>query len=144
MKLKILDLLHSGAAINLTEAARQLGVNPQRAQDWKKSDEEFAQAVTDSQQILADNLESRLSKIENFIPMMFLLKKIRPEYRDNYRQTQIDPKFMEFLTKLAQIRQQPPEIQAPAAQIIDVQPIPVPLERAVPQKIKEALQNDKS
>ncbi len=84
-KKAVLFLFEEEKAITLTQAAELVGVPKLKLHSWAKRDKEWAAQIRVSREIFADRLEERLTNINNFIPMMFLLKKIRPDYRDNAR-----------------------------------------------------------
>lgn len=71
--------------------------------------------VAQAQQIQADRLEKELDNMNNPVARIFRLKKLRPEYRDNYRATVVSDSMEKLLTKLTEIgqkvleaRQEPP------------------------------------
>jgi len=84
-KRAILDLLETEQAQNLTQAAEKLNIPKIQAHHWVKSDTEFADRVKLALEIVADRMEQTLDSKENVIGMIFRLKKLRPEYKDDYK-----------------------------------------------------------
>ena len=84
LKETILELLEAELALNVTDAARQLNVNPARVYGWFKADPVWKALIAATDDVKADSLEKKLTESKNVIAFMFLLKKIRPEYRENY------------------------------------------------------------
>ncbi len=83
---QIISLIEREKAYTLTEAADQLGLPKTRVHQWHKADKEFAALVDTVEQIKADRLEKELAQHAGqgmVIAKMFLLKKLRPEYREN-------------------------------------------------------------
>jgi len=109
VKFAILDKLTKGEAKTISEAARQLEISPQRVYSWGKSDPDFREAVSATREVVADELEERLRSHGNFIPLMFLLKAYRPEFRENYRFDGVNSKMDEILAELSRKAKQPEE-----------------------------------
>lgn len=84
-KADILELLATGKAMNLTEAARKLDLNPSAVLYWAEQDEDFAELVKIAREVTADDLETELRGHKNFIPQMMILKGLRPMYRENFK-----------------------------------------------------------
>ena len=80
-----MEALTSGSARTIAGAARICGIKPIQAHNWAQHDKEFHEAIEMAGQVLADDLEDELRNNANFIPKMFLLKKLRPSYRDSYK-----------------------------------------------------------
>jgi len=85
VKQAILTLIEAEEADNLTEACKKIGMSPLRAYWWLDHDAEWAGRVRQAQNIVADRLEADLDAMNNPVARIFRLKKLRPEYRDNYR-----------------------------------------------------------
>lgn len=126
MKEDILRLIGLGEAKTLSDAARQLGVNPTQPHSWAEADPEFAQLYRQARQVIADQIEKELIESENIIAKIFLLKGYRPEFRDNYKTIEIhDTRTRQLLEDLRRLmalpdaaettaKEKPLELQAPA------------------------------
>lgn len=97
-KLKIINLLMTGKAYNITDACEQAGILPQLAFGWAKRDETFAAIIQNVHEVVADELEKELREYDHFIPKMFLLKAYRPEFRDNHK-VNVTSETLELLLK---------------------------------------------
>jgi len=85
VKQAILTLIEAEEADNLTEACKKIGMSPLQAYWWLDHDAEWAGRIRQAQNIVADRLEADLDAMNNPVARIFRLKKLRPEYRDNYR-----------------------------------------------------------
>lgn len=82
--------------MTVTEAAKYAGINRRTAYDWRDQSQAFANAwddaITESVEIslfkyeeeLRDRALNRNDKNSHLL-LMFLIKKLNPEYRDNYK-----------------------------------------------------------
>jgi transposase-like protein len=80
------------AGNTVSKAAQACGVHRRTLYDWRDQDPEFRaaweEAITASVEILEDEVRTRaLDRTDKFshLLLMFLLKKHRPEYRENYK-----------------------------------------------------------
>lgn len=105
-KLQIIRLLENGEIFTLTAAAQALGISAATVQYWANRDEEFAESVKLAKEVLADQLEVKLAAHSNFIPQMFMLKGIRPWYRDNYKVPPTTSEAKELLQQLVALGKQ--------------------------------------
>lgn len=80
-----LELIESEQADNLTEAAHILGINPTILYRLAERDATWASDIKIAQNIKADRLEADLDRMNNPLARIFRLKKLRPEYRDNFK-----------------------------------------------------------
>lgn len=94
----------SGRTSTLSKAAEIAGYRSAQAYHWSQDDPDFKVALELADEILADSIEQKLIDSPNFIPQMFLLKAIRPKYRDNYRTFETNSKLEELLTRLRDLR----------------------------------------
>lgn len=125
-KHKIIQLLCDGTAQTISDAARQCGLKPVNVWHWGRTDPDFKDALYAAQEVLADTLERKLTDSHNFIPWMFLLKKIRPEYKDNYRFDGTSSKMQEILEELSKLSKEPKQLPAPniiEGQFVGISPI---------------------
>ena len=122
-KHKILELLSSGDATTISEAARSINVEPHKVYTWGRSDPDFREAVTAAREVVADDIEKRLQNHPNFIPLMFLLKAYRPEFRENYRYGGTDSKLEEILGELSRKAQEEP-LPTPEPEKVEKPPEP--------------------
>lgn len=99
-KAKILDLLSSGQCDNLTDAANLVELPPILVHSWATYDKDFGAFVRLAREVVADQLEHKLTKHENFIPNMMILKGIRPMYRDNFKVDLDSSKLEELLAEI--------------------------------------------
>ncbi len=119
-KLKILELLSNGTATTLSDAATMAGVRPANVWHWNETDPDFQSMLKLTDEVVADRIEKDIQTSKNPILMMFLLKKIRPEYRDNYRTYEVSGKLTELLEKLRELacpKQLPPSVTVEAIEI---------------------------
>jgi hypothetical protein len=105
VKQAVIDLLESEEADNLSEAAKKLSVSPLVLYHLMERDKVWAEQIRVAQNIKADALEARLDVMNNPIGLIFRLKKIRPEYRDNYKFDFNTEKLETLLKKLAELGQ---------------------------------------
>ncbi len=122
-KQAILQLLESEAAKNLSQAADFLGIPKLRAHVWYDDDPDWAKLVRQAQQITADRLEETIDSKENIIGLIFRLKKLRPEYRDNFKVEVHNEKTRFLLEELRQLGSQPTALPSPAPGIAAPEPI---------------------
>lgn len=99
IKGEIVNLLETEQAYNLTEACDKLEISKLQVHSWGKTDKDWAALVKVADKIKADRLEKLLFSTdkERTIAWMFLLKKLNPEYRENYK---IELSTSESLEKL--------------------------------------------
>ena len=100
LKHKVLELFEQGTVRTLTEAARKLNIRPTLLYTWKESDAEWAHALRLAEQVQADELEAKLDENANPVAAIFRLKKLRPEYRDNYHLFVETPTLQKLLEEL--------------------------------------------
>lgn len=99
LKEQVIALIALGEAENLSQACRQLEVDPLTAYRWESTDKRFKEEVNLAQQVVADRLEEDLDRMNNPLARIFRLKKLRPEYRDNAPQP-VSSNFQELLREL--------------------------------------------
>jgi hypothetical protein len=90
-KMKFLTALQTGNSV--TRACELSAVGRRTAYYWRSEDQEFAdawqEALDSSVEVLEDKVRARAlddSDPKSHIMLMFLLKKLRPEYRENYKE----------------------------------------------------------
>lgn len=105
LKEQIVALVASGEAENISQACRQLEIDPISAYRWEKTDKTFKEDVVLAQQVVADRLEEDLDRMNNPLARIFRLKKLRPEYRDNAPQP-VSSNFQELLKELKKAGQE--------------------------------------
>ena len=103
-KARILELLASGKATTITDAADKVGVEAARVYAWGKNDPDFRDMLALSREVVADRLEKELAEHANFIPKMMILKGLRPMYRDSYKTPMDDNKLRELLEALKNVK----------------------------------------
>lgn len=106
LKRKITDLLESRTAKRLTDAAKMVGLSPRKAYQWKYEDKDWQNELRIIDQIEADELENELEINKSVVrgsAIAFRLKKLRPEYRDNYRFVVTDYGLKDLITELKQV-----------------------------------------
>jgi len=99
-KYRVLDIMQRGMAKTIADAARIAGFEPHLVYKWAFDDKDFLQMMKLTREIVADDLESKLQRHGNFIPLMFLLKAYRPMFRDNYKIDIGTDKMEELLSEL--------------------------------------------
>ena len=100
-KRKLVALLNTEEATNLTDAANLLEMPPIDAHRWYKNDKLFREDVQLAEQIRADRLLQSLDEKDHVLGLMFHIKKIRPEFRDNAK---IEIQNNQFATLMENIR----------------------------------------
>lgn len=101
-KLTFLMNLAGGKSVKL--AAETAGINRRTVYDWRDQDAEFARAwedaISGSVEVLEDEVRDRaLDRADknSHILLMFLVKRHRPEYRENYKtEILVDHKVKEY------------------------------------------------
>jgi len=106
-KMLILDKLESGEAFTLSEAANQIGIMPVRAYSWSKYDPDFREMIALARQVRADRLEMELTNSNNIVAKIFILKGLRPEFRENYKVEVSDTRFVDLLEELRRLGREP-------------------------------------
>lgn len=139
-KKAILQLLESEAAKNLSQAADFLGIPKLRAHSWYDDDPDWARLVRQAQQITADRLEEEIDEKGNIIGLIFRLKKLRPEYRENFKVEVHNEKTRVLLEELRQLGSLPMALPSPAPSL----PAPEPnlLAETIKRVNEEALVKD--
>ncbi len=102
IKQSIIDLYDKRRVRTLSEAADCLHISKLLLFSWRRSDPVWAARLNEAENIFADELEAQLLDVELKMPQiiarMFLLKKIRPNYRDTYRDGGgTSPEFTELM-----------------------------------------------
>jgi hypothetical protein len=72
-----------------TAGARTAGISIFTVYKWKRDDPEFKQMCEEAEEIITQGLEEEAivrAKEKSDLLLMFLLKKRRPEYRDNWKE----------------------------------------------------------
>jgi len=106
---KIIDLFETRQVTTLSEAADILGIPKMKVHRWRKDDKEFRAMLDVAEELIADELLLQLAdpeytkSVPKVTSIIFRLKKIRPEYRDNYKVIVTDSKAMEHLQKLQEL-----------------------------------------
>lgn len=109
-KIKIIELLTEGKAINVTAAAREIGINPVAVRYYLENDPDFKECVGFAKTVVAEGLEDELSKYKQSpIPKMMILKGLKPEYKDKYQGERSSSKLEQLLERLISLREQPPK-----------------------------------
>lgn len=121
-KSKFLACLSIG--LSVTEACKQAGVPRRTVYYWRKEDVSFADAwedsVSSSIEVLEDHLRKRATDPDDknsHILLMFLLKKLDPSYRENYKSPE-----KKAVTKAQEFDFSQDEIDAAQAILIAVSP----------------------
>nr|BEL00756.1 hypothetical protein DMOBY_06090 [Dehalococcoides mccartyi] len=99
-----IDLLTDQRARDLTEAADLLGIPPTVLHVWYKEDQIFKNCIDATGQIIADEQIRILRSSKNVLAAMFLVKRHRPEYRDNNKQPEGENKLSLFVREIKTIR----------------------------------------
>ncbi len=102
LKQSVINLYDKGRARTLSEAADALKLSKVMLFGWRKLDPVWASLLDEVEGVFADELEAQLLDVELKMPQiiarMFLLKKIRPRYRDTYRDGGgTSPEFTELM-----------------------------------------------
>lgn len=72
----------------ISGGCRAAGISRFTYQEWRRSDPEFLALMNEAEEIVSDDLEetaAERAKDKSDLLMMFLLKKRRPEFRDNFK-----------------------------------------------------------
>ena len=142
LKKQIILLFENRKALTLSQAADKLGIYKTQVYHWVTRDEEFAAQLHQIEQIQADDwvqaLQDNELKMPQVIALMFLIKKIRPEYRDSYRRVEVvDPDFNRTLQELreAGAKQLEPEKQPKVLQLVEGTLIPLEPEESTTKEV---------
>ena len=107
---EIIRLLDTLECKTISEAARKCGISPNLPYHWEQNDESFREHLGQTKKVLADSLIDDLlktddtSKMPHVIAKMFLIKGLRPEFRDNYKILELkSTKASELLKELRTI-----------------------------------------
>lgn len=103
LKAEILNVLDMGIAETLSDAARRLAIRPSQAHNWLATDDNFRKLYNQAREVLADRLERELLSSDNVIAKIFLLKGLRPQYRDNFHVDITDNRTRELLDELRRL-----------------------------------------
>jgi len=110
IKLRVIALLCTGGHPTLRSAARVVempdgstGIAATTLHNWKALDKNFAAEVKLAKEVVADYLEEKLLGDRNTVAAIFMLKGIRPEYRDNAKLIVEDGKTQELLAELRKL-----------------------------------------
>ncbi len=106
-------MLSKGECETISDAARKMGVDPTRVYAWSTNDPDFQNMVKAARQVVADDIEKHLRHHKNFIPLMFLLKAYRPEFKESFKLDIVDSKMSEILEELRKAGK--PETEKPNA-----------------------------
>lgn len=102
-------------------AAEAAGISYRTSFNWRNTDPAFAEAWDEAQEVAIERLETRVyeqaMQDEQPLRQFFVLKRFRPEYRDNYR-IEITG-GLELLAAPELLRR----LEAREAEIIDVEPV---------------------
>ena len=137
LKEEILAIIDLGVAETLADAARKAGVSPSEAWSWASTDEKFMRRYQQAREVVADRIEAELLQSNNVIAQIFMLKGLRPQYRDNYKLTVTDDRTKAILEELRRLakEQEPaplPEPTPPTDDSSATSPWPLVIESAVP------------
>jgi hypothetical protein len=148
-KLKLLELLSSGVCMNITAAARKLGLNPVRVRYWAEHDPDFKEMLRLAHEVYADTLEEKLATWTTGsgstpIPIMMILKGLRQQYKDSYKPDINHSALEKILKELQEIakRQQleaepsKPAISAPNTVTVEAVELP-----SMPAKVEEIIKS---
>jgi len=113
-KENILDILEARTADTLSDACKQISVKPTKAYDWMKHDRAFKNRVNAVKEVIADEIFKQLLHIEysnnskpSITALIFLLKGLRPEFRDTFKIIEEkDQKTRELLEELRKMSRQ--------------------------------------
>lgn len=90
---KAVFIANLAAGSSVKVAAENAGVHRRTVYDWRDQDAEFARTWEDAQagsvEVLEDEVRRRAldpADKQSHLLLMFLVKKHKPEYRDNYKQ----------------------------------------------------------
>jgi len=99
---------------SITKSCEKAGISRRSVYYWKSEDDEFSEAwddaVASSNEELEDELRSRAldrSDTKSHILLIFLLKKINPEYKENYK-----PETKKLREKTPEFEFSPEEVDA--------------------------------
>ena len=104
-KVEILRLLSDGVVKTIAEAARAIGLSPNRVYMWVKSDKDFKELMAATYEVIADDIEKGFIEGKDYIPKMMLLKGYRPRFRDNAKIDFSTEKIENFLKDLKEAGQ---------------------------------------
>lgn len=102
-KVEILRLLSDGVVKTVAEAARSLGLSPNRVYMWVKSDKDFKGLMDAVHEVIADDIEAHFLEVKHDIPLLMLLKGYRPIFRDNFKLEFSTEKIEQFMKDLKEI-----------------------------------------
>uniref|UniRef100_A0A6M3IPR0 Terminase n=1 Tax=viral metagenome TaxID=1070528 RepID=A0A6M3IPR0_9ZZZZ len=119
LKRQCIDLIESEQCDNLSQCGDRLDVPKLVLHRWYMNDKSFSTMVDQAQQIKADRLEEKIDKINNPVAMIFRLKKLRPEYRDNYRIDVTSEKLEDLLEELKRVGDPPKAPRLPVVTITE-------------------------
>lgn len=92
IKLRILQLMCTGEYSTVRRACADvelpdgsIGFNPVLAHMWRERDRDWNKQLKMAKEVVADILEEKLLASRNDVAAIFMLKGIRPEYRDNHK-----------------------------------------------------------
>lgn len=109
VKRKVLDLMEERVVDNLSQASEHTGVPKFKLYRWRAEDTLWSKQLAQIDQVIADELEEKLNHVTT-VPqttaIIFRLKKLRPEYRDNFKLEVVDSKMMDLLTELKRLAEQ--------------------------------------
>jgi hypothetical protein len=125
LKNKVIGLIETEQADNLSEAAKVLGVKSTKLYLLAEKDKTFEEQVRIAQNIIADRLEAKLDNSNSPGAHEFRLKKLRPEYRDNAKIDLNTDKLEKLLRELIDVKkvpEKPVEVkEEPKANILEEQ-----------------------
>lgn len=122
----VVALISDAKVKTLTQAAEMLVVSPVTLHRWYKTDLDWKAEVDCAQQVIADQIEIDIDRSKNVIGQIFRLKKLRPEYRDDHRISNINKEFQELLGELRKLGKIGTKITI-EGQVKELEPPPKPI-----------------
>jgi hypothetical protein len=103
IKNQVIEAIETEHADNLTEAAKYLDIKPSLLYHLKGRDKAWSDQIEVAQNVVADKLEAKLDKMNSPVAAIFRLKKLRIEYRDNFKFDFNTDKLEKLLTQLVEV-----------------------------------------
>jgi len=122
LKQEAIRLFDEGEVENLSQAAVKLGVSKLKLYAWRRKDSTWKEQIDEARQLVADKLIEEIQQptvngkgitMPYVTARLFLIKEIRPEYRDSYKFIVEDSKVKEHLAairKLGENKQPEPPV----------------------------------
>lgn len=106
LKQEVIRLFDEGEVETLSQAGEILGVSKLKLYSWRRKDESWREQIAEARQLIADKLIEEIQQpvvngknisMPYVTARLFLIKEIRPEYRDSYKFVVEDSKTKEHL-----------------------------------------------